>query len=355
MSDNKTKAVLYSLNFSKDKNSYFNNNKDIENFASVLKETYSINSEVYTNDVNLYDTSYIGFILKLNKLALESWKDDIDCVILQYNSYNDVLNNIEEGIYPSDYEDKGVITKDILNNIFALFNPKTKIVFICDTFHNGNIVNLKYKWDSSKKSSIYNEDSKLSSKIICISISDYSINKQYETDDDILEKNYVSNPLTSILVKTLKQDNYLIYNIFDLIYNIKSKTDTEKLSQIINLTSSYDLNEDIFLFTKYVIPVQKIFRTDLNSLSALYNPFSNFNSFNNINSQNNYQFPNTFRTYNPNQQNIRQYQPYRFPNIMQPFQYFNANKQVQYIQQPYVNQNIYSYSNPIEIAQIPFQ
>ena len=154
----------------------------------------------------------------------------------------------------------------------------------------------------------------------------------------------------------MKQDSYLIYNIFDLISSIKSKTDTEDLSHIINLTSSYDLNEDYYLFTKYVIAKQKTIKTDSDSLSQSYNPFSYSHNPFNYNSQN-YQYPNnTFRQYNTNSLNTRLYQPYRFPNILQPFQLFNSNKQMQqYIQQSYLNQNINSYANPVEIVQIPFQ
>lgn len=359
MSDNKTKAVLYGLNFCKDKNAHYIVNKDVENFSSVLSDIFDIKSEVYTNDVSVYETSYIGIILKLNKLALESWKDDIECIILQYKSVNDIIYNSEEGIYPSDYEDKGIITKDILNSIFDLFNPKTKIVFICDTFHNGNIVNLKYKWDSCKKSIIYNKGSKLSSKILCISTSDYSI-KSSETFDSILEKNNDPISLTSLLIDSFKQDSYMIYNIFDLISSIKSKTDTEDLSYIINLTSSYDLNEDYCLFTKYVIAKQKTIKTDSDCLSQSYNPFSFSHNPFNYNSQN-YQYPNAFCQYNTNSLNTRQYQPYRFPNILQPFQLFNANnannanKPMQYIRPSYLNQNIHTYANPVEIVQIPFQ
>lgn len=273
---NKNKAILFGLNYSKDEKYHLDGCiNDVKYMSDFLQKEFNIYSEIYTDDINQYETSHVGIIMTLNRIAIETYRDNLEFILIQFSGHGaiikdningDKMNGTDEGIYPSDYEKKGLIIDDIFNKIFSLYNPKTKILFICDACHTGNIIDLKYIWDIDKKFKIDNPDSNISSKIICISACQDDQTSHDVNGFGILNNKKIYGALISTFINILQEKNNLIYNIFDLIESIRLKVISEKFSQYPNLTSSYDLNNDLFLFTENIKPTNESINYNINDL-----------------------------------------------------------------------------------------
>ena len=246
---NKSKALLFGLNYSYSSCKLNGCINDINYMNEFIRNKLNIPTEIYTDDINLYDTSYDGFLNIIRRTAYESHIYDLDFVWIHYSGHGsnktdlngDEKDNKDEGLVPSDYEEKGIIIDDILNDIFSSFNPKTKILFICDACHSGTIIDLKYTWDDNI-GKIDNNYCKILNKMILISGC-----RDDQTSADsfgLMGDNKSCGALTSSFLNVLNTNPHLIYDIFNLNIEINKKLKSEGFTQCSQIRSTYNLLED---------------------------------------------------------------------------------------------------------------
>ena len=138
----------------------------------------------------------------------------------------------------------------IINIIISSFNKNTKILFICDSCHSGTIADLSYSWDENNNKISESSDSKIISKMICIS---GCLDNQTSADSyNLLNNNKAIGALTSTIIKLLQSKPHLIYDVFDFVRDIRYTLKKLNFTQYPQLTSSYDLTND-----KSILPLEK--------------------------------------------------------------------------------------------------
>jgi hypothetical protein len=264
----KGKAVLFGLNYAHCQNGHLNGCiNDVRNMKSFLNSTFNIPIETYTDDTDQTNTSYDGILYILNKLASESQTHELDFVWIHYSghgySVKDKSGNEQDGMVPSDFEHSGIIIDDELYKTFSLFNPKTKIIFICDACHSGSILDLKYTWKSSSECAISNEYCDLKTNILLISgcRDDQTSSDTY----DLLGDNKHAGALSACLLTTLKSKPEKIHNVFSLIKSVRKYLLKNGYKQIPCIKTSYDLSKNVSLFPLEVKCTQEIKHMKINN------------------------------------------------------------------------------------------
>ena len=252
----KAKCLLFGLNYSYCKEGKLKGCiNDVKNISELMKLFLGNDTQIniYTDDYDRKSTSYVGIIQKLYKLAIDSWSNNLDFVWIHYSGHGsqqkdlsndpDEIDGMDEGLVPSDYETMGILIDDILNDILKSFNPKTKILFICDSCHSGSILDLLYMWDTkNKKYTLDNKNCSIKSPTILIS---GCMDQQTSADAYNLLGDYKSiGALTASVVKILKNNPDIINNIFTFVELIKSELVKGNFSQYPCLSSNYDLNNN---------------------------------------------------------------------------------------------------------------
>jgi hypothetical protein len=283
----KGKVVLFGLNYAHCKQGKLNGCiNDVYAMTKYLQSTFGLPVEVYTDDVDKINTSYNGIIEVLSKLSRDTYNLNLDYVWIHYSGHGsskkdisgDEIDGIDEGLVPSDYETKGIIIDDILYKILSLFNPKTKIIFICDACHSGSILDLNYSWQSNKQCHIENRSCELKSKTILISGC-----KDNQTSADaynLLNDGKHIGALSACILNTLKNKPEKIHNVFSLINTIRKELTKKGYKQYPCLSTNFDLSENISLFP---------LNNENNKQEQLYKHNVNENSINqqNYNNHNN--------------------------------------------------------------------
>ena len=208
--------------------------------------------EVYTDDVDKKNTSYDGIVRNLYNLAIESYSNNLDFVWIHFSGHGsqvrdtsgDELDYMDEGICPSDYQTKGIVIDDILNHVISRFNPKTKILFICDSCHSGSILDLRYSWKSDTKQPIIdNKSCKIRSNIILIS---GCMDNQTSADAyNLLNDKKHIGALTASILRVLEFRPKLLYDVFGFVNVLRKELQRGGFSQYPCLSSTYDLTKDI--------------------------------------------------------------------------------------------------------------
>lgn len=251
----KGKAVLFGLNYAHCKQGKLNGCiNDVYAMTKYLQSMFGMPVEVYTDDVDKTNTSYNGIIEVLSKLSRDTYNLDLDYVWIHYSGHGsskkdtsgDEVDGMDEGLVPSDFETKGIIIDDILYKILSLFNPKTKIIFICDACHSGSILDLKYSWQSNKQCHIENRSCELKSQTILISGC-----KDNQTSADaynLLNDGKHVGALSACILNTLKNKPEKIHNVFSLINTVRKELIKKGYKQYPCLSTNFDLSENISLF-----------------------------------------------------------------------------------------------------------
>ena len=77
----KGKALLFGLNYAHCKSGKLNGCiNDVYNVSRYIQTTLAIPITTYTDDIDLYNTTYDGIIKNLHTLAIESYRDNLDFV-----------------------------------------------------------------------------------------------------------------------------------------------------------------------------------------------------------------------------------------------------------------------------------
>lgn len=249
----KAKAILFGLNYD-----YLIDGKlngcinDVIFMGNYIQNILNIDTQIFTDEnsnTEVFDnTSYDGFMINLYKLAIESHIENLDFVWIHYsghgsNIFNEYTHKMRQGLLPSDGKYKGLLFDNIINIIFSSFNPNTRILFVCDACHSGTIADLNYSWDENKNKILKYPNSKILSKMICISGC-----LDYQTSADsynLLNNNKPIGALTACIITILNNNPRSIHNIFKFVSDIRIKLKSLNFTQYPELSSSYDLTNDI--------------------------------------------------------------------------------------------------------------
>ncbi len=328
----KGKALLFGLNYSNSKSGKLNGCiNDVYNISRYIKSTLAIPIITFTDDIDLSNTSYDGIIKNLHTLAIESYRDNLDFVWIHYSGHGsykkdtsgDELDGMDEGLVPSDYEKKGILLDDILNHMIASFNPKTKILFVCDSCHSGTMLDLKYTWQGID-CQIDNQSCNIIPHTILIS---GCMDNQTSADAfNLLGDNQSIGALTACILKVLKYKPGYIYDVFSFIDSVRSELKKGGFSQFASLSSNYDLTVDPSMISTVKKDIVDI-PSELSAFKPIHQPSQQ----------------QSIQQYQPpQQQSIQQYQP----PLQQPTQQYQPPLQ-QYQQPPSQQQNIYqNYQKP---------
>lgn len=249
------KALLFGLNYKHCKSGQLNGCiNDVYNMGAYIRNELKIPIDIYTDDINLKETSGIGITNKLFELACDSYKYNYDFVYIHYSGHGsyvpdyskDEVDGKDEALVPSDYETKGLLVDDYLQTIFRQFNPRTKVLCIFDCCHSGTLIDTKYRWESENNVRIENIRCQIKAKVVTISgcLDDQTSADAY----NLMNDGKYTGALTTSILSVLKENPNCKNNIFQLIENVKIKLQRNKFPQIPLLCSSFNLTKNMKLF-----------------------------------------------------------------------------------------------------------
>jgi len=244
----KGKALLFGLNYAHCKEGKLNGCiNDVYGVANYIQKVINIPTVIYTDDIDLRNTSYDGIIKNLYNLAVDSYRENLEFVWIHYSGHGsyqkdnsgDEADGMDEGLVPSDYEKKGILLDDIINHVMSIFNPRTKVLFICDSCHSGTILDLKFSWNSRKQSVIENKRCNIKAKTILIS---GCMDNQTSADAYNLLGDYkYIGALTASLLKVLQKNADYIYDVFYLIDAVRTELRRGNFAQYPCLSTNFDV------------------------------------------------------------------------------------------------------------------
>lgn len=255
----KGKGLLFGLNYAHCKSGKLNGCiNDVQIMSRYMQSLLNIPVSVYTDDIDKKSTSYDGIVEKLYDIAIESYRENLEFVWIHYSGHGsyqrdtsgDEKDGYDEGLVPSDYETKGILIDDVINKIFNSFNPKTRILFVCDSCHSGSMLDLTYTWDSSKKCTTDNTRCAVRAPTMLIS---GCMDNQTSADAyNLLKDNKYVGALTASILKVLRSNGQYIYDVFSLLEAVRRELQKGGFKQYPCLSSNYDLNQ-----TFSVVPIQQ--------------------------------------------------------------------------------------------------
>lgn len=235
----KIRALLLGLNYSQSENEVELSGciNDVLNMESYLSKRGISDITKITDDMDYDKLTWSNIILLLNRVCIESWKDNLDVFIFHYSGHGrqvkdldgDEEDGYDEGIVPVDYNKYGTITDDVLNEIFTSFNPMTRIVCIFDCCHSGTILDLPYNWNHGKAPESACKLYKSLPNIICLSAcQDSQIAREFHEKKD-------TGAFTTSLIEELEKNK----NLHELHEGLNKKL--KSLDQRASLSSTFFL------------------------------------------------------------------------------------------------------------------
>jgi hypothetical protein len=254
------KALLIGCN-------YVNTNNELNGCINDVKEMKNILMNIFKyeeSDIFLltdYDEkpTRSNIISKLKHLVELSY--NLDEIYIHYSGHGkqitdkngDEPDGKDEGIVPADFNTYGIITDDILYDIFfSQINSSCKTICVFDSCHSGSISDLNYSWlsDGKKyyKTSMTNKsmtnrpNSNFDKKIFVLSgcVDD---KLSYETIDT--DTNKKCGMLSFKLRKLLEENNWIL-TIKDLIIGLNLKLNKENQIPVLTVGFNSEPNELVF-------------------------------------------------------------------------------------------------------------
>lgn len=158
----KQRALLFGLNYPGTAAELRGCVNDIENVAAWLVEGplrfdpahIRAFADTDPDPAKRAKTTRSGILDELFKLAVDSWRHDLDFVWLHYSGHGsqtrdangDEADGRDECLIPSDHERAGVVGDDQLNLALRRINPKTRVLCVMDCCHSGSIADLPFRF-----------------------------------------------------------------------------------------------------------------------------------------------------------------------------------------------------------------
>jgi len=251
-----SRALLIGLNYVDTPESKLNGCiNDVNNMANYLGKMFPcMVCDIVTDETNKTDTTAQGIVKKLYELAVKSHSEDLEFVWIHYSGHGsyvkdtsgDELDGQDECIVPSDYKTAGLVSDDILQSLFAHFNPKTRVLCVFDCCHSGTLGDVKYCWDNPEKPTIENIKCRVKAKVITLS---GCMDKQTSADAyNVMNDSNFTGALTSCLILSLKEVPVLRDDAFNLVRSIRQKLKDKGFDQYPKLCSSHNLAFDKRVF-----------------------------------------------------------------------------------------------------------
>jgi hypothetical protein len=242
------KAVLFGLNYKHCTSGHLDGCiNDVTNISSFIKKQYNIPIDIYTDDVNLSDTSGMGIIRKLYELAIDSYKSNLEFIWIHYSGHGSYIKDrsgdekdcFDECLVPSDYETNGLIADDYICSLFKHFNPKTRIICIFDCCHSGTIGDLRYSWEPPSRMVVENSKCTLSTKILTLS---GCLDNQTSADAfNVMGDNKSAGALTACLLKVLETIPDTKLNVFLMLGALRKELKKQLFTQVPKLCTTYNI------------------------------------------------------------------------------------------------------------------
>jgi hypothetical protein len=251
----KGRALLFGLNYATSPQGRLQGCvNDVVNIGKYIQTCMAIPVKVCTDDVPNPDTTAARIVQNVYELALQSHNDDLDFVWIHYSGHGsyiadrsgDELDGRDECLVPSDYATAGLIDDDTLNRLLKQFNPRTRVLFVCDACHSGTMCDVKYSWISPSKRTTENNKCSVQAKVITLS---GCLDAQTSADAfNVLGDGKFSGALTSCLLQVLIQAPALRKDVFKMHAALCLKLKGRGFPQRPLLCSTYDLARDRVLF-----------------------------------------------------------------------------------------------------------
>lgn len=261
----KGRALLFGLNYEKTDCELRGCINDVINMGAYINKNLKFPTKVC---IDPESTKGIAMVQSLYELAIQSHTESLECVFIHYSGHGsytidqsrDEADGRDECLVPSDYMTAGLIPDDLLEKLFRYFNPKTRVIFICDACHSGTICDLKWSWamtqavklPTSKPQAlnlmiptVENVNCMITAKVITIS---GCMDDQTSADAfNVLGDGKFSGALTSCLLKVLADPAAAFAarsNVFVLIAYLTASLTSNGFPQRPKLCSTYDLSHD---------------------------------------------------------------------------------------------------------------
>lgn len=241
------RALLFGLNYPGTPAELRGCVNDVVDMGAFL-DKLGIKTTVFTDGPH---TTAVGMVSSLAQLAMQTYSERLDFVWIHYSGHgasvvdrDDEADGFDECLVPSDYTTAGVIPDDFVSRLLRNINPKTRVVFVCDACHSGTICDVKYSWDSARRT-IENPRCAVRAKVLCIS---GCLDNQTSADaPGLTAPGRFSGALTAFLLKAMAE-RPLWDDVFALHASVVEKLKANGFEQRPKLCSTYDLCVDRKLF-----------------------------------------------------------------------------------------------------------
>lgn len=244
-------ALCMGLNYTGTRNQLNGCINDAKNIQNLLEKHYKYDSVKVMTDETTQKPTYSNIVNELHNLAVRSHSEDIKEIFISYSGHGSYVRDYsgdekdgrDEGLVPLDYQRRGLLLDDVLNNIFASFSPKVKVVALFDCCHSGSMVDLQFIYDSTTHRQGRETNKKLNSNVLMISgcrdnqtsADAYNFNHQYK----------YTGAMTSSWLHVLAKHNYNV-KCFDLVDEMGAYLKMKRMSQIpqLSCTKRMDKNDN---------------------------------------------------------------------------------------------------------------
>lgn len=181
------------------------------------------------------------------------------------HNYDEISDNYDEVIVPSDYMTSGFITDDTLySTLKKINNSRCKVMALFDCCNSGTILDLNKKYVNNNYSKIENKNPSLKCKIFMISGC-----KDNQTSADYFDhqSNKYGGALTNSFLKFTKPSNGITF--IDLINKMRGHLRKSRFTQIPQITTNSVLNKRTYIFKKNGSEINLLFQQNRPKISLL--------------------------------------------------------------------------------------
>jgi hypothetical protein len=250
------RALLFGLNYPGSPAQLSGCINDVVNMSKYLAATLAIPITVCSDESpqTRSGTTALGMVQQLYELAVQSHSEDLEFAWIHYSGHgsyiadvsNDEADGRDECLVPTDYASAGLITDDFMDRILRSFNPKTRVVFVCDACHSGTMCDVKYSWESPTKCKVENILCTVRAKVITLSgcMDDQTSADAY----NVMGDSKFSGALTACLLKVMGEAPLARADVFQTLNLLSTKLKALGFTQRPKLCSTYNLARERVFF-----------------------------------------------------------------------------------------------------------
>lgn len=251
-----TKALLFGINYIATPDATLSGCiQDAFVMENLLRERYSMDTVVYTDDTTPDDTTAEGIIRRIYELANETHVKTIYSVVIYYSGHGSSISEYNtsnesdrrnETLVPSDYQTSGFIIDDILRVLLDMFHPETRVVCFFDSCHSGTLGDLPYRWEG-RNPVINCPQPPMTSRVLTLSA---SLDNQVALEMESTTTGVSQGIFTECLHDLLYNTETTAIDCFKLVNKLQAELIKRKSTQTVILGSSYLLTEDPIVLIK---------------------------------------------------------------------------------------------------------